>query len=401
MLVGKTVIVGVTGGIAAYKAAEVVRGLIKKGINVHVLLTEAATRFVTPLTFQTLSGNPVVVDMFAEPKVWNVQHVAYAQQADLIIVAPATAATISRLAMGLADDMITATVMATTAPVLIAPAMNNQMYQHPTVKVNLTKLQAYGYEIVAPGVGELACGDWGEGRLASIDLILAQAEAILARKTDLAGKKFLITAGPTREFIDPVRFLSNPATGKMGYALAEAARNRGADVVLISGPTTEEPPAGVKVVPVISAEEMLQAVLNYFNEAEIVIKAAAVSDYRPVTTAAEKIKKGGDKLQLTFERNPDILQLLGERKQGKILVGFAAETWEVMAHAREKLERKNLDLIVANNIKQTGAGFATNTNIATIIRRDGSKKQLSLMIKRELAHHILDEVAMLLNERAR
>lgn len=398
---GKTVIVGVTGGIAAYKAAEVVRGLIKKGINVHVLLTEAATRFVTPLTFQTLSGNPVVVDMFAEPKVWNVQHVAYAQQADLIIVAPATAATISRLAMGLADDMITATVMATTAPVLIAPAMNNQMYQHPTVKVNLTKLQAYGYEIVAPGVGELACGDWGEGRLASIDLILAQAEAILARKTDLAGKKFLITAGPTREFIDPVRFLSNPATGKMGYALAEAARNRGADVVLISGPTTEEPPAGVKVVPVISAEEMLQAVLNYFNEAEIVIKAAAVSDYRPVTTAAEKIKKGGDKLQLTFERNPDILQLLGERKQGKILVGFAAETWEVMAHAREKLERKNLDLIVANNIKQTGAGFATNTNIATIIRRDGSKKQLSLMIKRELAHHILDEVAMLLNERAR
>jgi phosphopantothenoylcysteine decarboxylase/phosphopantothenate--cysteine ligase len=399
--VGKTVIVGVTGGIAAYKAAEVVRGLIKKGINVHVLLTEAATRFVTPLTFQTLSGNPVVVDMFAEPKVWNVQHVAYAQQADLIIVAPATAATISRLAMGLADDMITATVMATTAPVLIAPAMNNQMYQHPTVKVNLTKLQAYGYEIVAPGVGELACGDWGEGRLASIDLILAQAEAILARKTDLAGKKFLITAGPTREFIDPVRFLSNPATGKMGYALAEAARNRGADVVLISGPTTEEPPAGVKVVPVISAEEMLQAVLNYFNEAEIVIKAAAVSDYRPVTTAAEKIKKGGDKLQLTFERNPDILQLLGERKQGKILVGFAAETWEVMAHAREKLERKNLDLIVANNIKQTGAGFATNTNIATIIRRDGSKKQLSLMIKRELAHHILDEVAMLLNERAR
>lgn len=395
----KTVIVGVTGGIAAYKAAEIVRGLCKRGITVHILMTEAATRFVTPLTFQTLSGNPVVVDMFAEPRVWNVQHVAYAQRADLVLVAPATASTIGKLAAGMADDMVSATVLTTTAPVVLAPAMNSNMYNHPVVQANLRRLREIGYHIIAPGVGELACGDVGEGRLADVSQILDQVFLLLDRGQDLAGMTLLVTAGPTREYIDPVRFISNPASGKMGYALAEAARVRGGRVLLVTGPTTEQPPVGVEVVRVTTTAEMLEAVLDFFPKADIVLKAAAVSDYRPLSTAPQKIKKGEQQLQLTLERNPDILALLGSRKGDKILVGFAAETQEVLKHAQEKLRRKNLDLIVANDVSQAGAGFATDTNIATVIRRDGSIKEFPLLTKRELAHRILDEVVALLAAR--
>ena len=292
----KRVILGITGGIAAYKAAEVVRGLCTRGIEVHVLMTEAATRFITPLTMQTLSGNPVVVDMFAEPRVWNVQHVAYAKRADLVLVAPATASFIGRLAAGIADDMVCATILATTAPVLIAPAMNSQMYRHPAVQANLVRLRKMGYHLIAPDVGELACGDRGEGRLADVSQIIDQVLGHLQRKADLAGKRILVTAGPTREFIDPVRFISNPSSGKMGYALAAAARDRGAQVVLVSGPTAQVPPPGVEVIQVTTTAEMLAAVLEHFPQMDVVIKAAAVVDYRPQTTAEHKMKKGSESM---------------------------------------------------------------------------------------------------------
>ncbi|HHY36263.1 MAG TPA: bifunctional phosphopantothenoylcysteine decarboxylase/phosphopantothenate--cysteine ligase CoaBC [Firmicutes bacterium] len=391
----KRVIVGITGGIAAYKAAEVVRGLCTRGIEVHVLMTEAATRFITPLTMQTLSGNPVVVDMFAEPRLWNVQHVAYARRADLVLVAPATASFIGRLAAGIADDMVCATILATKAPVVIAPAMNSQMYRHPAVQANLDRLRDMGYHLIAPEEGELACGERGEGRLAEVARIIAEVLKHLERKADLAGKNIMITAGPTREYIDPVRFVSNPSSGKMGYALAGAARDRGARVVLVSGPTALRPPSGVQVIPVTTTAEMLAAVLEHFPEMDVVIKAAAVVDYRPQTTAEQKLKKGSDKLVLTLERNPDILKLLGERKGDKILVGFAAETQSLVENAREKIKAKNLDLIVANDVGQRGAGFGTDTNIATIIRRDGTMREIPLCSKQELAHHILDEVVAL------
>jgi phosphopantothenoylcysteine decarboxylase/phosphopantothenate--cysteine ligase len=372
----KRVIVGITGGIASYKAAEVVRGLCTKGIEVHVLMTEAATRFITPLTLQTLSGNPVVVDMFAEPRLWNVQHVAYAKKADLILVAPATASFIGRLTAGIADDMVSATILATTAPVVIAPAMNSQMYRHPAVQANLNRLREMGYQLIAPGVGELACGDRGEGRLAEVSQIIDQVLGHLLRKADLAGKNLLVTAGPTREYIDPVRFISNPASGKMGYALAAAARDRGAEVVLVSGPTAQLPPPGVKVSRVTTTAEMLAAVLEHFPAMDVVIKAAAVVDYRPQTRASQKLKKGSEQYVLTLERNPDILKILGERKGDKILVGFAAETQDLIENAREKIKAKNLDLIVANDVGQRGAGFGTDTNIAAIIHRDGTIKEI-------------------------
>ena len=391
----KRVILGITGGIAAYKAAEVVRGLCTRGIEVHVLMTEAATRVITPLTMQTLSGNPVVVDMFAEPRVWNVQHVAYAKRADLVLVAPATASFIGRLAAGIADDMVCATILATTAPVLIAPAMNSQMYRHPAVQANLVRLRKMGYHLIAPDVGELACGDRGEGRLADVSQIIDQVLGHLQRKADLAGKRILVTAGPTREFIDPVRFISNPSSGKMGYALAAAARDRGAQVVLVSGPTAQVPPPGVEVIQVTTTAEMLAAVLEHFPQMDVVIKAAAVVDYRPQTTAEHKMKKGSEKYVLTLERNPDILKMLGGRKGDKILVGFAAETQDLIENAREKIRAKNLDLIVANDVGQRGAGFGTDTNIASIVHRDGTIRELPLCSKLELAHHILDEVVAL------
>ncbi|HHW92677.1 MAG TPA: bifunctional phosphopantothenoylcysteine decarboxylase/phosphopantothenate--cysteine ligase CoaBC [Firmicutes bacterium] len=391
----KRVIVGITGGIASYKAAEVVRGLCTKGIEVHVLMTEAATRFITPLTLQTLSGNPVVVDMFAEPRLWNVQHVAYAKKADLILVAPATASFIGRLTAGIADDMVSATILATTAPVVIAPAMNSQMYRHPAVQANLNRLREMGYQLIAPGVGELACGDRGEGRLAEVSQIIDQVLGHLLRKADLAGKNLLVTAGPTREYIDPVRFISNPASGKMGYALAAAARDRGAEVVLVSGPTAQLPPPGVKVSRVTTTAEMLAAVLEHFPAMDVVIKAAAVVDYRPQTRASQKLKKGSEQYVLTLERNPDILKILGERKGDKILVGFAAETQDLIENAREKIKAKNLDLIVANDVGQRGAGFGTDTNIAAIIHRDGTIKEIPLCSKQDLAHRILDEVVVL------
>lgn len=388
----RTVIVGVTGSIAAYKAAEVVRGLIKQGLQVLVMMTERATQFITPLTLQTLSKNPVVVDMFDKYQPGNVKHIAYAKQADLVLVVPATAATIGRLATGIADDMIGATILATDAPVFLAPAMNNRMYKHPIVQNNFKRLEGIGYQIITPDIGSLACGDMGDGRLADVTHILEQVLSRLDTQTDLTGKSILVTAGPTREFIDPVRFISNPSTGKMGYALARAAAERGARVVLVSGPTAEEPPAGIEVLKVTTAIEMLETVKEYFPGVDIVIKAAAVVDYRPASTAKQKIKKGDAQLQLTLERNPDILELLGSRKGEKILVGFAAETQDLLENAREKLQRKNLDLIVANDLGRVGAGFSSDTNIASVLHRDGRIVKFPLCTKIRLAHLILDEV---------
>ncbi|NLJ34369.1 MAG: bifunctional phosphopantothenoylcysteine decarboxylase/phosphopantothenate--cysteine ligase CoaBC [Firmicutes bacterium] len=388
----KTVIVGITGSIAAYKAAEVVRGLSKQGMEVHVMMTEGACKFITPLTLETLSGNPVAVDMFSEYQREKVPHIAYAKQADLVIIVPATAATIGRLATGIADDMIGATVLATRAPVLLAPAMNSQMYNHPLVQNNLQRLEEIGYEVITPALGELACGDVGDGRLADVSHILEQVIGKLGGQNDFQGKNILVTAGPTREFIDPIRFISNPSSGKMGYALAQAAADRGANVVLISGPTGEKPPTKGKVVRVTTAAEMLQEVMKYFPKMDIVIKAAAVVDYRPQSRAVQKIKKGDGQIQLSLEKNPDILKLLGSRKGEKILVGFAAETQDLVKNAREKLTGKNLDLIVANDVGQAGAGFSTDTNIAHVLHRDGRVVEFPLGTKTQLAHLILDEV---------
>jgi len=390
--VAKTVIVGITGSIAAYKAAEVVRGLSKQGMEVHVMMTEGACKFITPLTLETLSGNPVAVDMFSEYQREKVPHIAYAKQADLVIIVPATAATIGRLATGIADDMIGATVLATRAPVLLAPAMNSQMYNHPLVQNNLQRLEEIGYEVITPALGELACGDVGDGRLADVSHILEQVIGKLGGQNDFQGKNILVTAGPTREFIDPIRFISNPSSGKMGYALAQAAADRGANVVLISGPTGEKPPTKGKVVRVTTAAEMLQEVMKYFPKMDIVIKAAAVVDYRPQSRAVQKIKKGDGQIQLSLEKNPDILKLLGSRKGEKILVGFAAETQDLVKNAREKLTGKNLDLIVANDVGQAGAGFSTDTNIAHVLHRDGRVVEFPLGTKTQLAHLILDEV---------
>ncbi len=388
----KTVIVGITGSIAAYKAAEVVRGLSKQGMEVHVMMTEGACKFITPLTLETLSGNPVAVDMFSEYQREKVPHIAYAKQADLVIIVPATAATIGRLATGIADDMIGATVLATRAPVLLAPAMNSQMYNHPLVQNNLQRLEEIGYEVITPALGELACGDVGDGRLADVSHILEQVIGKLGGQNDFQGKNILVTAGPTREFIDPIRFISNPSSGKMGYALAQAAADRGANVVLISGPTGEKPPTKGKGVRVTTAAEMLQEVMKNFPKMDIVIKAAAVADYRPQSRAVQKIKKGDGQIQLSLEKNPDILKLLGSRKGEKILVGFAAETQDLVKNAREKLTGKNLDLIVANDVGQAGAGFSTDTNIAHVLHRDGRVVEFPLGTKTQLAHLILDEV---------
>ncbi len=388
----KTVIVGITGSIAAYKAAEVVRGLCKQGLKVQVMMTERATQFITPLTLETLSGNPVVVDMFGKYQQGKVQHITLAKQADLVLIVPATAATIGRLATGIASDMIGATILATQAPVFLSPAMNSQMYKHPIVQDNLKHLREIGYQIITPAVGPLACGDIGDGRLADVSHIIEQVISHLDAQTDLVGKNILVTAGPTREFIDPVRFISNPSSGKMGYALARAAAGRGAEVVLVSGPTAEQPPAGVKVSKVTTAVEMLREVMEHYPGMDIIIKAAAVVDYRPVSTAMQKIKKRDAELQLTLERNPDILELLGGQKGQKILVGFAAETQDLLKNAREKLQRKNLDLIVANDIGRAGAGFSTDTNIASVLHRDGRIVELPLCSKTQLAHLILDEI---------
>jgi phosphopantothenoylcysteine decarboxylase/phosphopantothenate--cysteine ligase len=395
MLKGKVIILGVTGGIAAYKAVELLRLLTKAGATVHVIMTRAAQEFVTPLTFQTLSMNPVTTDLFNLISEREIGHIALADRADLVIIAPATANMIGKIAGGIADDMLSTTVMATKAPVLVAPAMNVNMYENPCYRENEEKLRRLGYLIVAPASGLLACGWEGQGKLQEPAIIFAEAEAVLTAK-DLAGERIIITAGPTREEIDPVRFISNHSSGKMGYALARAAGMRGADVTLITGPTCREIPWGVTAVRVTTALEMREAVMTRLAASTVVIKAAAVADYRPDARSEQKIKKGAAAMTIPLVKNPDILAELGRQGDGqRILVGFAAETGDLMENAAKKLAEKNIHLIVANDVSQPGAGFNVDTNIARLIFRDGRVEELPLMAKAELADVILDRVRAL------
>ncbi|SHI04172.1 bifunctional phosphopantothenoylcysteine decarboxylase/phosphopantothenate--cysteine ligase CoaBC [Sporanaerobacter acetigenes] len=396
MLEGKNILVCVSGGIAAYKVVDVVSRLKKLNANVNVIMTKSATNFVAPLTFQTLSQNFVNVDMFEEPKTWEVEHISLAEKADLVLIAPATANVIGKIANGIADDMLTTVVMATKAKVIFAPAMNTNMYTNPTVKENIKKLKEYGYEFINTNVGLLACGTYGEGRMAEPEEIVEYLKSSFYDK-DLKEKKIVITAGPTIEPLDPVRYMTNFSSGKMGYALAEMAKNRGGNVVLITGPTHLSPPNGVKVININTTREMLYAIEREFDDCHVLIKAAAPLDYRPETVSDKKIKKGEEALELKFIRNPDVAMYFGKIKGEKIMVGFAAETDNLIEYAKGKMERKNFDFIVANDVSKEGAGFRTNTNIVNIIDKSGSVSEYPLMSKDELANIILDKVVGLLN----
>ena len=395
---GKKIVLGVTGGIAAYKAAELAREFIRRGAAVHVIMTRNATEFITPLTFQTLTGNPVSVDTFQLTGEWEIGHISLAESANLVLLAPATANVIGKIAGGIADDLLTTTVMATRAPVLICPAMNVNMYSNPIVRENMEKLAAKGYRFVEAGYGELACKTEGYGRLACLEDIAEDAEDLLTAK-DLGGQHILVTAGPTREAFDPVRFITNYSTGKMGYALALAAKRRGAAVTLVSGPTSLPEPRGVRFVPVVSAREMRDAVMQNLKDATVVIKSAAVADYRPADFSDSKIKKTDRPLEFRLEKNPDIIREVGKVKGDRILVGFAVETDRLVEYAAKKLREKNMDLIVANDITQPGAGFAAETNIVKILDREGGSEDLPRMDKMDVAHRILDRVAELIGTR--
>lgn len=400
MLKGKTVVIGVSGGIAVYKACDVVSRLKKLNANVHVIMTKSATEFVTPLTFQSLSQNYVVSDMFEEPKTWDVEHISLAKKADVFLIAPATANVIGKVANGIADDMLTTTVMATTGKVLIAPAMNTNMYRNPILQRNISILKELGYNFVDPDSGRLACGDIGEGKLASPEKIVdAVVDLFNEDKKDLLGKKIMITAGPTVESIDPVRYLTNRSTGKMGYAIAKMAANRGVDVTLVSGPTNIEPPSNIKkLIKVQSAKDMYDAIIDNFDENQVIIKSAAVADYKPKNYSDKKIKKSNDDLIIELDRNKDIAYELGKIKKNKILVGFAAETNDLIENAKGKISKKNLDFIVANDLTESGAGFGTDTNIVKIIDKDGNIAKYPQMKKDEVADVILDKVKSLLEK---
>jgi len=395
---GKKVLVGVTGGIAAYKTAELVRLLIKADLRVEVAMTRSATRFVTPLTFETLSGNKVIASMFDREDM-AMDHIRCGQDADLIIIAPATANIIGKIAHGIGDDFLSTCMLAATAKTLICPAMNDRMFLNPAVQHNLHLLEERGFFIMPPGSGELACGTDGPGRLPDPADILEQALILLSER-DLEGCKILVTAGPTTEYIDPVRYITNRSSGKMGYALARAALRRGAETVLISGPTNLKPPPGIVFCPVKTAEDMRQAVFEHRTSCHMIIKAAAVSDYRPKETADQKVKKGADSLSLDMVKNPDILALLGETKKDHpcILVGFAAETEDLVNNARKKINAKNLDMIVANDVSRKDAGFQTDTNAVKIIYADGRVEDSPLMGKIDVAHLILDRAKALKDE---
>ena len=390
----KTIVLGVAGGIACYKAVELVRLLVKADYRVQVVMTHGAMQFVTPLTFQTLSGNPVASETFNLTQESEIGHIRLADSADLFVIAPATANIIGKIANGIADDLLTTVVMATQAPVLIAPAMNIHMFENPILQENLRKLGRVGYHILEPAAGFLACGYEGRGRLPEAGTIADEIERLLRTK-DLSGERFLITAGPTREPLDPVRYLSNRSSGKMGYALARAAVLRGAEVVLVSGPTGLECPTGVRMIQVATAAEMHAAVLKEFANASAVVMAAAVADYRPVVVADQKIKRGTGALELRLEPNPDIVKELGLNKNGKLLIGFAAETQDLTVNAAKKLREKHLDMIVANNVAEAGSGFDGDTNIATILDRTGASQALPLMTKAQLADRIYDHFVTL------
>ena len=389
----KCVVIGVTGGIAVYKALDVISALRKKDIEVHVIMTESASKFVNPLTFQSISQNMVVTDMFAEPKAWEIQHISLAQKADLMLIAPATANVIGKISNGIADDMLSTTVMATKAKVLIAPAMNTNMYQNPIVQNNISKLKDFGYKFIEPASGRLACGDIGIGKLADVNTIVERViEELEDKEQDLLGKKVLVSAGPTIAPIDPVRYITNRSTGKMGYAIAKEARDRGAEVILVSGPTNLEPPKNVKIINIKTNEEMKKKILQNFKWADIVIKSAAVADYKPKEYSKEKIKKGEGDLNICLTRDNDILKFLGEIKTHQVLVGFAAESDNVLENAERKLKNKNLDFIVANDITSSDTGFGSEDNKVVILSKNNEKLELEKMSKKKVASNIFDMI---------
>lgn len=398
MLKDKTVVIGVSGGIAVYKTLDVVSRLRKLGVNVNVIMTKSATEFVTPLSFQSLSQNYVVCDMFEDPKTWDVEHISLAKRADVFLIAPATANVIGKIANGIADDMLTTTVMATKAKVLIAPAMNTNMYENPILQRNINTLKELGYNFVEPESGRLACGETGKGKLASPETIVDEVVKLLSKGQDLKGKSIIVTAGPTVESIDPMRYITNRSTGKMGYSIAKEAIERGADVTLITGPTNLTPPQNLKkLVKIESAKDMYEAVLANLDENDVVIKSAAVADYKPKNYSNKKIKKSDDDLVIELDRNKDIAQEIGKIKNNKILVGFAAETNDLIENASLKIKKKNLDFIVANDLTKEGAGFGVDTNIVKIIDKEGNITEYPKMKKEEVANIILDKIKELLS----
>ena len=395
MLKGKTVLLGITGSIAAYKIAYLASALHKLHADVHVLMTENATNFINPITFETLTGNKCLVDTFDRNFQFQVEHVSIAKKADIVMIAPASANVIGKIANGLADDMLTTTVMACRCQKLFAPAMNTAMYENPIVQDNIRKLKHYGYEVITPASGYLACGDTGAGKMPEPETLLEYILRETAFEKDLSGKKVLVTAGPTQEAIDPVRCLTNHSSGKMGYAIAKMAMLRGAEVTLVSGPTAIEPPLFVKVLPVTSARDMFEAVTGVSDQQDIIIKAAAVADYRPKQVSEDKVKKNDDQASIELERTDDILKYLGQhKKDGQFLCGFSMETKNMIGNSRAKLEKKNLDMVAANNLKVEGAGFQGDTNVLTLITQD-EEVSLPLMSKEDAALKILDKIISL------
>lgn len=392
MFKGKTIVLGVTGSIAAYKMADLASALSKLHADIHVLMTQNATNFIHPITFETLTGHKCLIDTFDRNFRYSVEHVALAKQADVVLIAPASANVIGKLAGGIADDMLTTTVMACTCPKILAPAMNTNMFENSIVQENLEKLKNHGYRVIEPDTGLLACRDVGKGKLPSADTLMGYIRREIHFEKDMAGRKVLVTAGPTVEAIDPVRFISNHSSGKMGYAIARVAMERGAEVTLVSGPVHLEPPPFVEIISVTGAEEMFQAVAKISPEQDIIIKAAAVADYTPAVVAEEKIKKLDGDSSIFLKRTTDILAYLGEhRREGQFLCGFSMETEHMLENSRRKLKKKNLDMIVANNVKEEGAGFGVDTNVVTLIRPD-SVKELPRLAKEEVAAAILDEI---------
>lgn len=392
MLKGKTILIGVTGSIAAYKIAGLASALVKAGASVHVIMTENAVNFINPITFETLTGHKCLVDTFDRNFEFSVEHVSLAKAADLFLVAPASANVIGKLAHGIADDMLTTTFMACTCPKLVSPAMNTRMYENNILQDNLKTLGHYGIEVIRPADGYLACGDTGAGKMPEPETLFEYILRAAGYPKDLAGKKILVTAGPTRESIDPVRYITNHSTGKMGYAIAKAAAYRGAEVTLVTGPVALKPPLFVNTVPVESAEEMYEAVTAAAEAQDIIIKAAAVADYRPSQTAEDKIKKADGNMDIALERTKDILGWLGShRRPGQFLCGFSMETRDLLANSRAKLEKKNADMIVANSLKTEGAGFGTDTNLVTLITKEG-QTELPKMTKEKVADRLLDEI---------